>query len=206
MKMMIRPTLDVSKWMYNIHNCINNKLRKQGLNPSVNPKYYEVKQMYSKLLKTPWEQQLLSYWDFLFAVAYNHPKNTPSTPMLKCPNINQIEMDLCERNKWNILSQQERLEWLKSFWLVLPEVLPSEIRQKWKEQEEKIGLEDERFTSRKTMLAWLWKMRCGLDRGFKDPYTTICKRIATFSSDCGKKQRGITCRKRRKQRSKTLKR
>jgi hypothetical protein len=40
-------------------------------------------------------------------------------------------------------------------------------------------------------------MRCALDTDFKDPYTSVCQKIASFSSDCGKKKRAITCRKRR---------
>jgi hypothetical protein len=43
-------------------------------------------------------------------------------------------------------------------------------------------------------------MRCGLDTDFKDPYTSICKKIATYSSDCGKKKQAITCRKESKRR------
>ena len=35
----MNPLLDVKKWMYNIHNCVNGKLRAQGLYPSSNPTY-----------------------------------------------------------------------------------------------------------------------------------------------------------------------
>jgi hypothetical protein len=50
---------------------------------------------------------------------------------------------------------------------------------------------------RRSTLAWLWRMRCALDTDFKDPYTSICQKIASYSSDCGKKTNIITCRKRR---------
>jgi hypothetical protein len=50
------------------------------------------------------------------------------------------------------------------------------------------------------MLAWLWRMRCGLDTDFRDPYTSVCHRIKTYSSDCGKSKNAITCRKSNKRR------
>ena len=37
------PTLDLSKWIYTIHNCVNDKLRKQGFCKKRNPSFSEVK-------------------------------------------------------------------------------------------------------------------------------------------------------------------
>ena len=179
---------DVKKWMYNIHNCVNNKLRKQGLNPNPNPKYNDVKKVYEEW--TDWTNQMSVMWDFLFAIAYNHPKDSHSEPMPDCPVEVYKCKDNCEKNKWNVLSLQDKLYWFQRFWSFLPAVLPEEIAERWKEVPNKPTLHNRRST-----LAWLWRMRCALDTNFKDPYTSICKKIANYSSDCGKNKRAITCRK-----------
>jgi len=193
----INPSFDLKKWMYNIHNCVNNKLRKQELNPNTNPKYSDIKDLYDKLLKCDWQKQLTTFWDFLFAVAYNHPKETitNSKPMPDCPIYIYKCKNNCEKNKWNILSLSDRIYWFKRFWTFLPAVLPEEIASKWKEAEKK---NPPTLECRRSSLAWLWRIRCSLDTDFRDPYTSICKKIGSYSSDCGKKNKAITCRKKRK--------
>jgi len=196
------PDLDLAKWMYQIHNCVNDKLRKQGLNPSPNPPFSKVKEFYESWRTCNWNQQLSTFWDFLFAVAYNHPKETTthSKPMPNCPSDIYQCKDKCEKNKWNVLHVKDRIQWFVRFWSLLPAVLPGEIGKKWKEVER---TNPAKLECRRSILAWLWRMRCGLDISFKDPYTSVCKRIAGYSSDCGKTKRAVTCRKRR--RMKTMK-
>jgi hypothetical protein len=195
-------SLDMKKWMYDIHNCVNDKLREQGLNPNSDPKFSDVKEFYEKWMKCNWQEHLTIFWDFLFAVAYNHPKETSrsSAPMPDCPKDVYKCKDKCEKNKWNILSLSERTYWFKRFWSCLPAVLPLEIWRKWEDAELK---NPRTLECRRSTLAWLWRMRCALDTDFKDPYTSVCQKIATFSSDCGKKKRAITCRKQRNRRFNT---
>jgi hypothetical protein len=192
----LKSDLDLKRWMYNIHNCVNDKLRKQGLNPNKDPKYTEVKEFYDKWINCGWQEQLSTFWDFLFAVAYNHPKESTSNskPMPECPKEVYKCKDTCEKNKWNVLSIRKKLYWFKRFWAFLPAVLPVEIAKRWEQVE---NSNPPTLGCRRSTLAWLWRMRCGLDSQFKDPYTSICKKIASYSSDCGKKKRAITCRKRR---------
>jgi len=199
------PSFDLKKWFYDIHNCVNGKLREQGLNPTPDPKFSDVKKFYDKWLSCDWQQQLNTFWDFLFAVAYNHPRETTahSNPIPDCPKDIYKCKDNCEKNKWNVLSLSDRLYWFKRFWSFLPAVLPGEIARRWEEVEKK-NLPT--LDCRRSSLAWLWRMRCGIDSNFKDPYTSICKKIATYSSDCGKKNKAITCRKKSKRRfSRTIK-
>ena len=186
----LNPNLDLKKWMYNIHNCVNDKLRSQGLNPNPNPTYSAIKKMY---VKCDWTQELSLIWDFLFAVAYHHPKNSYSEPMPDCPKDVYKCKDKCEKNKWNVLCVKDKMYWFKRFWSFLPVVLPHEIAKKWKEVKNPYTLDCRRST-----LAWLWRMRCGIDSNFKDPYTSVCKKITSFSSDCGKNKNAITCRKTKK--------
>lgn len=191
------PQLDLKRWMYTIHDLVNAKLKKQGLHPQSSPPFSQVKTYYTDLQKQSWQEQLALFWDFLFAVGYHHPKesSTHSEPMPDCPKEAKTCKDPCERNKWNVLPWKKRMNWFKRFWIFLPAVLPHEIAKHWKEIEKK---NPPTLTCRKSTLAWLWRMRCGLDASFIDPYTSICKKIAGYSSDCGKKSSGITCRKIRK--------
>uniref|UniRef100_A0A6C0KRF4 thiol oxidase n=1 Tax=viral metagenome TaxID=1070528 RepID=A0A6C0KRF4_9ZZZZ len=192
----ILPDFNLTKWIYDIHNCVNDKLRKQGLYPSPNPTFRKVDAFYKSWRTCDWYQQLSTFWDFLFAVAYNHPKETRhhSKPMPNCPpDIHECK-DTCEKNKWNVLGFKERMHWFTQFWHLLPAVLPLDIQKHWKRVQHMNPLT---LDSRRSVLAWLWRMRCGLDTDFKDPYTSVCQRIASYSSDCGKKKRAITCRKRR---------
>jgi hypothetical protein len=186
-----------TKWMYNIHNCVNDKLRKQGLNPSQDPPFSKVKAFYEKWITCSWEQQLLVIWDFLFAVAYNHPKETSrhSKPMPECPPDIHKCKDNCEKNKWNVLSEEDRMIWYTKFWNSLPVVLPHTMQEKWMEVQH---INPPNLQCRRSTLAWLWRMRCSLDSKFKDPYTSICKKISQYSSDCGKNKKAYTCRKTRK--------
>ena len=190
------PALDLKRWMYNIHNCVNAKLRKQGLNPTRDPSFADVKKTYEKWRLCGWQEQLSTFWDFLFAVAYNHPKESTlhSSPMPDCPKEVYKCKDKCEKNKWNVLGVRDRIYWFRRFWAFLPAVLPREIAKRWEEVEKK---NPSTLACRRSTLAWLWRMRCGLDTDFKDPYTSVCHKIKSFSSDCGKKTRAITCRKRR---------
>ncbi len=194
-----------SRWMYDIHNLVNDKLRSQGLNPNSNPSFQNVKEFYEKWLKTAkWQDHLITFWDFLFSVAFNHPKETTkhSKPMPECPRDVYRCNDKCEKNKWNILGVRDRLYWYKRFWDFLPAVLPPEIQEKWAHFQTKYK---PTLECRRSAMSWLWKMRCALDPKFKDPYTQVCKKIANFSSDCSKSINGKTCRKKIKSYHKTHK-
>lgn len=185
------------KWLYMIHNSVNNKLRGQGLLAHRNPTFLTVQKQLRTWMKesTPQERMAL-FWDFLFAVAYNHPKEASrhSEPMKGCPKDAMTCGDPCIQNRWNTLPADQRMIWYEQFWNTLPAVLGTELTKEWKEAER---VTDRDITCRRSTLAWLWRMRCAMDKDFHDPYTAICRRISTYSSDCGKGHRK-TCRKSRK--------
>lgn len=98
--------------------------------------------------------------------------------------------------------KRERLYWFKRFWDFLPAVLPLEIQKKWIEIQKN---NKPILNCRRATIAWLWRMRCELDSKFKDPFTSICKKIAVFSSECSKSLTVNTCRKKRQKYRKTKK-
>lgn len=185
------------KWMYTIHNCVNDKLRKQGLNPNKDPSLSEVKKYYASWIEScPMINKLTVFWDFLFSVAYNHPKESSrgSKPMPNCPQEAYTCKHECERNKWNVLTVQERMKWYSKFWELLPAVLPTEISHVWQQKQK----EEPCLECRRSTVAWLWRTRCAIDPEFKDPYTEICKKVSSYSSECSKSVRSRTCRKKKK--------
>lgn len=204
---------DLQKWMHTIHNCVNDKLRKQGLYPSPNPPYSKIKAFYRKMARCSWKEQLQTFWDFLFSVAYHHPKEKQlySKPMPDCPSYARQCVDIEEKNKWNVLPLKERMQPFHTFWQLLPAILPDEVGREWKKIQKKITGEEVLsdsspvFASRTSMLEWLWKMRCMLEDGYQDPYHSVCKYISQFSSDCSTQKGVFTCRKKRHRAKKTKK-
>ena len=193
------PQLDTGKWMYTIHNCVNDKLRKQGLHPSPNPSFKAVKKWYEPLVAASWDNQLVHLWDFLFSVGYHHPKEKRlyAKPIPECPKDIKYNNDPCERNKWNTLPLKDRIIWFKKFWSLLPVVLSKDLSERWKKAEER---HPSTLETRYQTMNWLWRMRCELDQSFHDPYRSICKKIATYSSDCAVQKGVFTCRRKTKKR------
>ena len=66
---------DSGKWLYEIHNKVNDKLRKQAetdptiVNPGEDPTFEEIKKKYESMKPTAVPGR-----DFLFAIAYNYPE------------------------------------------------------------------------------------------------------------------------------------
>lgn len=59
----------LSRWLYDIHNLVNDKLRNQGYIHEPNPSWKEVKEYYGRCQGKP----ITCGWDFLFSIAMNYP-------------------------------------------------------------------------------------------------------------------------------------
>jgi len=185
------------KWLYIIHNHVNDKLKAQHLNPNPNPPLKQVTTMYQKWIAEKQPLQRMSmFWDFLFAVAYNHPKESSrkSKPIPDCPPQAHTCSDPCVRNKWNTLDPVTRQQWYEQFWTTLPSVLGPDLGPLWTQALEQTRKD---VSCRKSCVAWLWRQRCSMDKDYRDPYSSVCKAIQSYSSDCGAKKRAKTCRKKR---------
>ena len=60
----------LTKWVYLIHNKVNDKLRGQGLLDSTDPSLNEVDKQYEEMLKTKCH---IPGWHFLYFIAFNYP-------------------------------------------------------------------------------------------------------------------------------------
>jgi hypothetical protein len=76
------PHGDLGKWLYNLHNKVNNKLRTQCaedpnvINPGPDPEYEEVKRKYLTM-----KPNAVPGRDFLMAVSYNYPAEPEPSDM-----------------------------------------------------------------------------------------------------------------------------
>ena len=187
----------LSRWLYKIHNCVNRKLRSQHIRTVTDPTYAQVKADYAAQELS----SMLLFWDFLFSTAYNHPKEASRTskPIHACPPEAFTCTDTDVRNRWNTLPMEERIPWFIQFWDTLPDILAPSLSALWKDAE-KDSRRD--LSCRKSIVAWLWRQRCAMDPDFKDPYTTICNRISSYSSECNSASyRSKTCRRKTRKRT-----
>ena len=65
----------LTKWFYDIHNKVNNKLRRQKLLKYPNPSKEEVDKIYENMIKYPCQ---IPGWDFLYCMIFNYPKDKTS--------------------------------------------------------------------------------------------------------------------------------
>ena len=155
----------LSKWLYNIHNLVNNKLIKQGLLNKPNPGYNEVEQMYRLEIKP-------LRWEFIYCVGFNYPHKNDLTSditiyyFLFFSILNNILPDEYTRNIYNKGFNKYNIKcYLDS-------------RYKLKQWLFKLN-------------CYVNKIICRKSRKYKE----ICNRYESYRSGCSKKHfKGITCR------------
>lgn len=197
-KSALQSRAKLTKWLYDIHNEVNAKLRSQNLHPMPDPDFKEVKSYYERWINesTPMER-LTTYWDFLFSIAYCHPVDTARStkPMPDCPKKALTCKSVKISNRWNTIKPNKRMPFYRRFWELLPKVLEPAQQISWQRASETTRPS---ISCRKSLIAWLWRMRCAIDSEYSDPYSNLCKTISSYSSDCGKASaRTKTCRKRK---------
>ena len=189
----------LGKWLYTIHNCVNDKLRNQNLRVEPDPPFSKVKDIYTERLKANCTKTTFHGWEFLFSIVENHPLarlSTSGKPMQNSPEPSSITTAL-EKNRWNLLSVEERMPQFIKFWETLPKILPF---PEWKEIWNKCSINAD-WSTRKSALKSLWAIRCGMERELEllnsTDFYTLCKELRIHRSGCAKSQRAKTCRKKR---------
>jgi hypothetical protein len=191
-------TSEYAQWLYRIHNRVNGKLRDQKLLEDADPKWPAIKKRYDAWMRAPCTKRRMVGWDFLYSVAYTTPcPSVPTAPMAGAPPLSALKTPAL-RNRWSVISRQERLPYMKEWWTLLPSVLPfKEWRDAWAATVPPIpSLKD----GRKAITAWLFKAEKAMCDALKedaphDSFTGLCSELSTFSSGCGRKsKRAKTCR------------
>lgn len=188
----------LSKWLWRIHNKVNDKLRSQGLLSEENPSFDAVSKVYMERIDAGCIKTDFEGWDFLFSIAENHPfspSSKNSLPMEGCPSSAE---KLCfkEKNRWNLLRPDERYEKYAEFWDNLGSSLPF---QEWIDAWASAGFRRGQLKTRATFIKELWRIRCSMEKNLelvnREKFQSLCKRIREHRSGCGKKPRARTCRK-----------
>jgi hypothetical protein len=185
---------EFAEWLYKIHNKVNHKLRTQGQTIEPDPTFKAVQTRYTELLSQGCTKTVFPGWELLFCIADNHPSSSPSKPMPDTPS--SPPTSLKERNRYNLLTPNERKAALRRFWTSLPDVLPfAEWITIWNKA---AGSISNAVQNRRTALAWLWKIRCAMNRELHTMSQTnfygLCKTIREHRSGCSSSVRAKTCR------------
>jgi len=187
----------IPRWLWKMHNRVNAKLREQRLCRIVeDPTFQSVKHIYEERMKAGCTRTHFEGWEFLFSIAEAHPLGRQgkfTVPIQGHPALETLT-DPLERNRWNVMTPEERLKHYNEFWRLLPSVLPfAEWSAGWKE-----GLP----TTRKGLIKHLYSIRCGLESDLellnRTTYNSLCKELQTHRSGCATSARGKTCRKKRR--------
>ena len=201
----MKTPVTFGRWMYDIHNRVNGKLRGQGLLTDTDPTWDEIRKRYEGLHRGLCDGSPLLGWDFMISVAFTTPAAdyTPS-PMPDSPeNVNPDTLDPATRNRYNLLTREERLPYLARWWALVPAVLPCAAwRRAWAVAMKTVGAPPlER--GRDAVLRWMWRIEDTVCRGLRCEKPHGCLRdlkreVSAFESGCGRSRRGKTCRTLRK--------
>jgi hypothetical protein len=198
---------------------VNDKLRSQGQNIPAPPPYSAVKKHYRELLGLGCTELTFPGWEFLFCIADNYPGSAPSAPMPDAPVqalakgsvLTQAQtLDDATKNKYNLLTADERIEYLARFWNSLGAVMPfAEWRSVF---DDYCGTRVQcvrDFRGSGAAKSRLWALKCrlegALDKKSKESYYDLCRVVASKRSGCSVSARARTCRATQLGRSKTQK-
>ena len=189
----------LSKWLYEIHNKVNEKLRGQGILKEANPSFEAVETVYRERIASGCRRTEFEGWNFLFSIASNHPFSRGakgSSPMPETPPEAMESKDPIVKNRWNIMTPEERMPYYKRFWACIQDVLPfEEWRSSWRSCKPKLQVVGER----KRWMRELWRIRCCLEAKLelvnRERFDAVCKKLADHSSGCNKTKRARTCRR-----------
>jgi hypothetical protein len=193
-----RDPVELQKWLWRLHNRVNEKLNAQGLMKKENPTFSAVSRIYKHKLAEGCSRTTFDGWDFLFCVADNHPLSRASRaalPIRDAPPLESLDTPLL-RNRWNVMDPEERMVYYEKFWKLLPEVLPFE---EWRDAWHPNSVNG--WDTQKKSVRTLWAIRCSLEKELnllnRTTYSNLCKVLQNHRSGCSTSTRGKTCRKKR---------
>jgi hypothetical protein len=203
----IMDTDAFAHWAFDIHNRVNDKLRGQGLLTTPNPAWTDVRDRYRTLHDGLCTGTPLLGWDFMTSVAYSTPAadykpiSMPDTPELDPAGL--AALSFAERNRYNLLTREERLPCLKRWWELIPSILPCVAwRSAWAAGMKKAGVPPLR-RGRDAMTRWMWRIEEAVCAGLRCPtphrsLPALRQEVSAFESGCSVAKKGKTCRTLRK--------
>lgn len=175
----IRPYLKskktLIKWLHLMHNKVNDKLRKQGLNELADPELAEISTRYRKYVKDINKSNCIGMpgWDFLYSIVFNFPLN---------------KRDL----------ETERFYQHVIFFKYLSKVLPFKVfREKYTKYVEATDFEKV-LTGRESCINWLYTLEKSIKKLIACKclnYSKRCEIVEVHRAGCGgKSDKKPTCR------------
>jgi hypothetical protein len=207
-KLPLEPALvsreTLTRWLYDIHNLVNAKLRGQRVKVQANPPFDEVKEIYGERLEYGCTRTTFPGWEFLFSIVETHPLTSQDAAIPNAPPLERLDQtDKKELLKWNYLSKQCRFEYMCRFWSLLPKVLPyTEWRDAWKDSCKEFCKEI--WTSKPKSLRSLYKLRkdfeAKLDLYNRTTFHDLCNDLKFYKSGCAAARfaKTRTCRRLRR--------
>jgi hypothetical protein len=192
------------RWMYEIHNRVNDKLRGQGLLTASNPSWPTVRDRYTAMQRGLCKGSPLLGWDFMTSIAFTTPAADYSpVPMPDAPeqHTDWADLDIGTRNRYNLLTRAERLRMLAAWWRLVPSILPcAEWRRAWAASLR--ARQPPLQAGREAVMRWMWKIEEHVCAGLQCPTPhASCKamerEVSAFESQCSTAKKGKTCRTRR---------
>lgn len=184
-----------TKWLWRIHNKVNEKLRNQGLCNHDDPVFSDVKKFYEEKLSRGCSRVVFEGWEFLFSIVEAHPlsKLSLASKGFDIPENTIIDTPLL-RNMYNIMDAEERIIYFKQFWKLIPKILPfNEWRKAWND----LGNWNTRAESLKNLYSIRCKLETELELQNKTKFSNLCRELRSYKSGCNKSKRSKTCRKKR---------
>ena len=169
------------RWMYDIHNMVSAKLRKQGLVNEEDPSYSLVRRRYKNNIKDPAWRAGNEGMNFISSVAFNYPTKQ------KCERCKKLHYEL--------------------FFITLPKVIPDKKFKVILEKELKKKPIQSILECRSVMKKWMYDFICKYNSKKSKSYKGYCQKIEHYrASGCEKKNhKGNTCRKKVKKAKKAKK-
>lgn len=168
---------DPGRWLYDLHNKVNHKLRTQAktdpmvISPEPNPSFEEVKARYTKIAQA--KPTAVPGRDFLMSVAINYGDVTP------------VECDVQAIHK--------------TFWIRMTQVYPFEELRVIVAQYVKAHDIEKALKNRQTYSKWMYGLLKKLSVKIKAPiptYAGYVQHVMYYKSGCQKKTyKGKTCRR-----------
>ena len=190
-----------SRWLFDIHNRVNGKLRDQDLLTAEDPTWASVRAKYYNM---PCEGRPFVGWDFMTSVAYSTPAAdyTP-VPMSDTPTTRPTS--LRAKNRYNLLTRQERLAKLCRWWSLIPTILPCPAwRSAWMNALDLAASHEKTPLThgKEAVMRWMWRVEESVCAGLKCPtphpsLPALKREVAAFESPCSGARKGRTCRTRK---------
>ena len=189
----------LSKWLYTIHNLVNQKLREQGQKVPEDPPFSAVNDMYEERLAFGCSKTEFPGWEFLFSIVESHPLAQEETPLPQAPPKGTLKTKK-ELLQWNYLSKECRFNYVCRFWKLLPDVLPfKEWRELWKGEMKDCCASA--WKTKQSSRKALWAVRKTIEEKLmllnRTTFHDLCKTLQFYKSGCAYKQNKNTrtCRR-----------